>query len=101
MEVEVSQDSIANHWTDRFGSVASPLCAIHCALCGFLPAAFTTLGAGFLLGHLAEWIFSITAMVLGLGALILGWRQHRSTGVAVLLALGIVGILSSRLIEMI
>ena len=90
----------SNEWTDRLGSVASSVCALHCALCAFLPVAFSALGMGFLLGEQAEWLFSILAIVFGLGALVLGWRQHRSKQVAGLLVLGIVGILASRGLEM-
>ena len=85
MESEESIRAIPSELTDRVGSLASSICAIHCAICGLLPVAFTTLGLGFLLGHEAEWILSITAIVLGLGALGLGWRQHRSRWVAALL----------------
>ena len=82
------------------GSIASGLCAVHCALCGLLPLAFTSLGLGVLLGHGAEWVFSITAIALGLIAMIWGWLQHRSTGVAVIFAIGILGLLGSRWLEM-
>jgi len=99
MEVEVKKRVHSNEWTDRLGSFASSLCALHCAVCGLLPVAFTALGLGFLLNSEVEWILSITAIVLGLGALVLGWRQHRSLKVAGLLAIGIVGIIASRGLE--
>ena len=90
----------SNEWTDRFGSVASSLCAIHCAICAFLPVAFSALGLGFLLGQDMEWLFSIVAILFGLGALVLGWRQHRSKQVVAFLVLGIIGIMASRALEM-
>ena len=93
-------ESSMSHKVDRFGAVASSFCAVHCALCALLPAAFSALGLGFLLGHEAEWAFTLIAVGLGTGALILGWRQHRSTKVASILALGIVGLLASRGLEM-
>ena len=34
-------------WPDYFGSLASTVCAVHCAICGFLPALFGILGLGF------------------------------------------------------
>ena len=86
--------------TDRLGSVASTLCAVHCAICAFLPFIFTALGVGFLLSQSIEWLFSLVAIAFGVGALILGWRRHRSKTVATLLGLGVVGILASRGIEM-
>ena len=85
---------------DRIGAVASTLCAVHCALCALLPAAFTALGLGFLVGHETEWLFTLVAVGFAFGALILGWRQHSSVKVAGLLAVGIIGLLASRAIEM-
>jgi hypothetical protein len=100
MEAQAKERMASNEWTDRMGSFASSICALHCAICGLLPVVFTALGLGFLLGHEAEWILSITAISLGLGALVLGWRQHRSGWVAGLLVVGIVGLLASRGLEM-
>lgn len=85
---------------DRFGAVASSLCAVHCAICALLPAAFGALGLGLLLSHEAEWVFTLIAIGFAAGALILGWRRHRSVLVAGLLALGIAGLLTSRVLEM-
>ncbi len=76
------------------------MCAIHCAICAFLPVIFTAVGLNFLLNQSAEWIFSLVAIAFGLGALVLGWRRHRSKTVAALLVLGVVGILASRGLEM-
>ena len=90
----------SNEWTDRFGSVASTVCALHCALCAFLPVVFSALGVGFLLGQGAEWFFSIVAILFGVGALAISWRQHRSKKVAALLIVGVVGIMASRGLEM-
>ena len=95
-EVGVASDEL----TDRLGSVASTMCAIHCAICAFLPVIFTAVGLNFLLNQSAEWIFSLVAIAFGLGALVLGWRRHRSKTVAALLVLGVVGILASRGLEM-
>ena len=90
----------SNEWTDRFGSVASSMCALHCAICAFLPLAFSAAGLGFLLGQDMEWLFSIVAILFGLAALMLAWRQHRSKQVGALLVFGIVGIMASRALEM-
>ncbi len=84
---------------DRIGAVASSLCAVHCAICALLPAAFGALGVGALLGQEAEWIFTLVAIGFAAGALVLGWRRHRSVGVATLLVIGMMGLLASRGIE--
>ncbi|MEO1269068.1 MAG: MerC domain-containing protein, partial [Myxococcota bacterium] len=85
---------------DRFGAFASSLCAVHCAVSALIPAAFGALGLGFLLGHEAEWVLTLVAIAFALGTLALGWRRHRSVGVALLLVLGVVGLLVSRGLEM-
>ena len=85
---------------DRFGAVASTLCAAHCAVAALLPVAFSALGLSFLVGHEAEWIFTLLAVGFALAALVVSWRQHRSLKVAALLSLGIIGLLASRGLEM-
>ena len=85
---------------DRFGAVASSLCALHCALCAFLPVIFAVLGLGFLLTHEAEWLLNIIAILFGSWALGLAWRTHRSGRVVGLLLVGILGLLVSRGLEM-
>ena len=89
-----------NERIDQAGAVASTLCAIHCAICALLPAAFGALGLGILLSQTAEWAFTIVAVSIAGGALVLSWREHRSVAVAGLLSLGIVGLLASRVLEM-
>ena len=89
-----------NERIDQAGAVASTLCAIHCAICALLPAAFGALGLGMLLSQTAEWAFTLIAVSIAGGALVLSWRQHRSVAVAGLLSLGIVGLLASRVLEM-
>lgn len=81
---------------DRIGAVASSLCAVHCLVCALLPVAFSALGLGFLAGHYAEWAFTAIAIAFAVGALVLGWRRHRSG----LLVLGISGLIASRGLEM-
>ena len=89
-----------NERFDKVGTFASTICAVHCAICAFLPVAFSSLGVGFLIGHEAEWGFTLFAVAAAVGALFIGWRQHRSPMVAGLLVLGIVGLLASRGLEM-
>lgn len=89
-----------NEKLDRFGATASTLCAIHCALTALLPAALSVIGAGFLLAEQAEWIFTGIAVAFAAGALAVGWKRHRSSRVALVLALGIFGLLASRGVEM-
>ena len=84
---------------DRFGAFASVACAIHCAVCAFIPSAFAALGIGFLAGHMAEWLLTLIAVASGVAALVLGWLHHRKFRVLVTLSIGIVGLLLARLGE--
>ena len=85
---------------DKIGIVASSLCAAHCAICALLPAVFAVIGLDLLLSHEAEWALTIFAIGFAVGALALGWRNHRSKLVGSLLALGIVSLITSRVLEM-
>lgn len=84
---------------DGFGIVASSLCALHCALSALLPGIFSALGLAALLGHEAEWGFTIIAIGFALAALLSGWRRHRSARIAVALGLGATGLLAGCLLE--
>lgn len=84
---------------DKAGAVASSVCALHCAACALLPAAFGSLGFGVLFDPQVEMTFTAIAIIFALGALILGWQRHRSLSVASLLFIGVLGLLISRGIE--
>ena len=84
---------------DRLGTLASGICAIHCGLSAFLPSLFAVLGMSFLVGHEAEWGFTLVAVAFALGAMFLGWQRHRSPQIAALFAVGIIGLLGSRFLE--
>ena len=97
---EPSSETRENERIDRFGAVASTLCALHCAVCALLPAAFGALGLGMLLSQEVEWVFTIVAVAFALVALIFVVRQKRSYLITGLLGLGIIGLLTSRGLEM-
>lgn len=84
---------------DKMGAVASSLCAIHCAISAILPSLLVAVGLGALLGHAAEWAFTLGAVALAAATLVLGGRRHRSRPVLIMLGTGIVGLLLSRLLE--
>ena len=84
---------------DRLGTVASSVCALHCALCALAPALLTVLGLGSLIGHGAEWGFTIVAATLAVAAAIregcaCGW--HKAP--AILFA-GVIFLVMSRFME--
>lgn len=85
---------------DHLGALAGGLCAVHCAVCALLPAAFAAVGLGVLLGHGTEWAFTLVAVLVASSTLVIGWRRHRSLPVAAFLLLGIGGLLTARTLEM-
>lgn len=84
---------------DRFGTMASTACAVHCVLNAALPNLLAALGLRALLGHEAEWVFTAAAIAFGCAALVLGWRNHHSRRVVALLGGGIAALLLARLLE--
>ena len=84
---------------DRCGAFASTMCAVHCLACALLPATLAALGLDFLIGHETEWLLTIIAVLFGITALVLSWRSHRNTYILLALSIGIVGLLSARVLE--
>lgn len=77
------------HKADRVGFVASMLCAAHCALLPVVIALLPALGvAGSINEHFEEG-FAVFATVLGLAALITGYRRHRAVHALMLLVPGL------------
>lgn len=85
---------------DRLGVVAGSLCAVHCAMAALIPTMLSALGLGLLLSQEMEWAFVIAAIVIAISSAILSWRRVRSRFVVACLSLGVIGLLSSRAIEM-
>ena len=84
---------------DRFGALASGLCAVHCATSAFLPSLLAAAGLSALLGHEAEWAFTLLAIGVAGAAMFLSLRADRATWIVVAFAVGIGGLLTSRLAE--
>ncbi|MEM9072777.1 MAG: MerC domain-containing protein [Myxococcota bacterium] len=84
---------------DKLGVVASTACAVHCATSALVPTVLGALGLGALLGHEAEWGFTVVAILLAAAALWQGWRAHRSVPLALTFGAGIAGLLLSRGVE--
>ena len=84
---------------DRCGAFASTICAVHCLACALLPATLAALGLDFLIGHDTAWLLTIIAVLFGLTALVLSLRSHRNILILLALSVGIVGLLSARVLE--
>lgn len=63
---------------DRFGALASLLCAVHCALLPVVFGILPALGLGFLADHVFEQMFVSFAIVLASISLLYGLRKHGS-----------------------
>lgn len=62
---------------DRFGAMASFLCAIHCAALPFVLALLPVVGLEFLADARFERAFVVFACALALLTLVNGYRRHR------------------------
>jgi MerC mercury resistance protein len=83
---------------DVMGATASLACAVHCAVValflGALPAAASVLGATWI-----EWVFLTASTMLGLAALVPGYRMHRWWAPLGLFAVGIVILVTLRAVQ--
>jgi hypothetical protein len=61
---------------DRLGSIASTICAIHCAISGFALSLVSALGIGFIASEGAELLFILVTLVFGVFAIRSGFRKH-------------------------
>lgn len=84
---------------DRAGMVSSTVCAVHCASTAAAPSLIAALGLSFLAGPAFEWGFTVLAVVLASLALLIGWRRHQTVSIALVLGVGILGLLLGRLLE--
>jgi hypothetical protein len=75
----MAQPPTSRAWqaADRFGAVASFLCAIHCAALPFVLALLPLLGLEFLADPRFERAFVVFACALALLTLVNGYRRHR------------------------
>ena len=64
------------HLIDRFGTLGSMLCAVHCALLPVAIALLPSLGIATWLGDGFERGFVMFATLLSLFSVVWGWRRH-------------------------
>lgn len=82
---------------DRAGAVASFLCAIHCALMPIVITLLPLLGLSFLASEPVEWALLAASAALGSWSLCLGFRQHRSRRVFMILAVATALLVAGRI----
>lgn len=63
-------------WIDRFGSLASATCALHCLTFTIAPAVASAVGLGALTGEAFEWGFFSVAMAMAAIAAFMAFRTH-------------------------
>ena len=96
--MSLTQKNKQSGW-DSMGKVASSLCAIHCALCAFIPSIFSLIGLELLMDHEAEWAFTIVAILFAIGASVIGWLEHKNPLVLSSFGIGILALFASRFLE--
>ena len=84
---------------DRLGTIASSVCALHCALCALAPALLTLSGLGVLVSHEAEWGFTLVAAILAIAAAFKGLSPCRSWKAPVILLAGVIVLFTARFTE--
>lgn len=77
------------HKADRVGFLASLICAAHCALLPIVIALLPAFGVAGALNEHFEELFAVFATVLGLFALVVGYRRHRALHALALLVPGL------------
>ena len=63
---------------DRWGTIASTICAIHCAITGIAVSVLSIIGFTTLQSPILEWAFLGFALVFGFWAAARGYRRHKS-----------------------
>ena len=100
METTASTDSTDGRVVlDRLGTIASSVCALHCALCALAPALLTLLGLGVLVSHEAEWGFTSVAALLAIAAAIKGYCPCGSWKAPAMLLTGVIVLFIARFNE--
>ncbi len=63
---------------DHWGTIASTVCAVHCAVTGVAVSVLSVVGFTYLQSPILEWGFLGTAMVFGGWAAVRGYSKHNS-----------------------
>ncbi len=94
MGISVPTTSHARPSLDMVGASASLACAVHCAVVALLLGGAPA--AALLAAPWIDWAFLATSVVIGLTALIPGYRRHRLRTPLVLFASGIAMLVTLR-----
>lgn len=73
---------------DRFGGVASAICALHCLTISFVPSLLSSIEFLSSYNEILEWGFFSFAMLFALSSLIFSWKIHKNIIVLIGLIVG-------------
>ena len=74
---------------DRFGGVASAICALHCLTISLIPSLLSNVQFFSSYNEILEWGFFSFALFFALSSLLLHWKKHKNIIVFVGLILGV------------
>ena len=84
---------------DRWGTIASFICAVHCAITGIAVSVLSIIGFTYLQSPILEWGFLGCALVFGGWAAVRGFSKHKSWYPILVFILGFVLLAGSHLVE--
>jgi len=84
---------------DRWGTIASTICAIHCAVTGIAVSVLSIIGFTTLQSPILEWGFLGFALVFGGWAAVRGYSKHKSAFPILVFLLGFVLLAGSHIVE--
>ena len=84
---------------DRWGTIASTICAIHCAITGIAVSVLSIMGFTYLQSPILEWSFLGFALVFGLWAAFRGFSIHKSWAPVAVFLLGFFLLAGSHIFE--
>jgi uncharacterized membrane protein HdeD (DUF308 family) len=82
---------------DKIGIYASLLCAIHCAIMPLIVVILPILTISLFVTETVEWLLLISAFIVGISSLCLGFKKHKSKKVFPLLSAGFILILIGKI----
>lgn len=74
---------------DRFGGVASAICALHCLTISFIPSLLSNVQFFSSYNEILEWGFFSFALFFALSSLLFNWKKHKNIIVLIGLISGI------------
>ena len=84
---------------DKYGTIASTICAIHCAITGVAVSVLSIIGFAYLQSPILEWGFLGFALVFGSWAAVRGFSIHKSWTPVIVFGLGFLLLAGSHIVD--